>query len=109
MTIRYAKFAIGQVVRHRDFPFRGVVIDVDPVYAHGDAWWAAIPEAVRPACEQPFYHLLAEGMDEAHAAYVSESHLVADDSGEPVDHPEAGKVFARFADGRYTPRPRPLN
>lgn len=109
METRFAKFGIGQVVRHRNFPFRGVVVDVDPIYAHGDEWWESIPAALRPAKDQPFYHLLAEGMDEAHAAYVSEGNLEADDSGEPVRHPEAGRVFQGFADGRYRPRPRALN
>lgn len=55
-----AKFAIGQVVRHRIYPFRGVIFDVDPEFANTEEWWQSIPEDVRPSRDQPFYHLLAE-------------------------------------------------
>ena len=55
-----AKFAIGQVVKHRIYPFRGVIFDVDPVFANTEEWLASIPEEVRPRRDQPFYHLLAE-------------------------------------------------
>ena len=60
MKQRDAKFQIGQVVRHRVFPFRGVIFDVDPEYANTEEWWNSIPAEVRPTRDQPFYHLLAE-------------------------------------------------
>ena len=99
--MRNAKFKIGQVVRHRLFPFRGVVFDVDAMFANTEAWWEAIPEASRPRREQPFYHLLAENDQGAYVAYVSEQNLVADYSGEPVDHPDIPDLFGAFEDGRY--------
>src|SRR3546814_18141267 len=58
--IERARFAPGDIVRHRMFDFRGVVFDVDPVFSNSDEWYEAIPEAIRPATEQPYYHLLAE-------------------------------------------------
>lgn len=109
MNTRTAKFAIGQLVRHRTFPIRGVVVDVDPEFGHGDAWWDAIPEDERPPRDQPFYHVLPEGLDEDRAAYVSEANLLADQSSEPIQNPEANRVFAGFKDGRYRMRPRTLN
>jgi heat shock protein HspQ len=60
MKSRTARYAIGEVVRHRIFPFRGIIFDVDPVFANTEEWWLAIPEEVRPSKDQPFYHLLAE-------------------------------------------------
>ena len=60
MAIRVAKFHIGEVVRHRIHPFRGVIFDVDPTFANTDEWWQSIPEETRPKKDQPFYHLLAE-------------------------------------------------
>ena len=60
MKQRVAKFRIGEVVRHRVFPFRGVIFDVDPEFANTEEWWNSIPAEVRPAKDQPFYHLLAE-------------------------------------------------
>ncbi|MFN3945639.1 MAG: heat shock protein HspQ [Allosphingosinicella sp.] len=99
--VSHAGFAIGDVVRHRMFDFRGVIFDVDPVFANTDEWYEAIPEEIRPAKNQPFYHLLAENGETSYVAYVSQQNLVPDDSDEPVDHPAIGGIFDRFADGRY--------
>ena len=101
MTIRTAKFQIGQVVHHRIYPFRGVIYDVDPEFANTDEWWDSIPEDIRPRKDQPFYHLLAENAETTYVAYVSEQNLVPDESGKPVAHPEADAVFAEFRDGHY--------
>jgi heat shock protein HspQ len=99
--IVHARFAVGDVVRHRLLDFRGVVFDVDPVFANTEDWYQAIPEAVRPAKEQPFYHLLAENADSSYVAYVSQQNLEADGSDEPIDHPALHGLFDGFADGRY--------
>ncbi len=100
-----ARFAIGDVVRHKLFDFRGVIFDVDPVFANSDDWYEAIPETLRPRKDQPFYHLLAENSESAYVAYVSQQNLVRDDSDEPVDHPAIGDMFEGLADGRYHLRP----
>ena len=100
--IAHARFAIGEVVRHRLFDFRGVVFDVDPVFANSDEWYEAIPEDVRPRKDQPYYHLLAENAESSYIAYVSQQNLVADDSDDPVDHPAIGGLFDGYASGRYT-------
>jgi heat shock protein HspQ len=102
--IAHARFTIGDVVRHRMFDFRGVIFDVDPVFANTDEWYDAIPEAIRPAKDQPFYHLLAENVESSYVAYVSQQNLVSDDSDEPVDHPAIPGLFTGFADGRYNLR-----
>lgn len=98
-----ARFQIGQVVKHRLFPFRGVIFDVDPTFANSQEWWEAIPEEIRPAKDQPFYHLLAENSDSTYTAYVSEQNLVPDGEG-PVGHPQADVLFAGFMDGSYRRR-----
>jgi heat shock protein HspQ len=100
-----ARFAIGEVVRHRIFDFRGVVFDVDPAFANSDEWYEAIPEAIRPAKEQPYYHLLAENAETTYVAYVSQQNLIVDESDEPVDHPAIGTMFDRMEGGRYRLRP----
>ena len=99
--ISSARFAIGDVVRHRMFDFRGVIFDVDPVFANSDEWYDSIPEDVRPRKDQPFYHLLAENDESSYIAYVSQQNLVVDDSDEPVDHPAIQGLFERYAGGRY--------
>ena len=96
-----AKYHLGQVVRHKVHPFRGVIFDVDPEYANTEEWYAAIPEDIRPRKEQPFYHLLAENEQSYYIAYVSEQNLVADHSGQPVDHPDIPDLFGDFEDGTY--------
>jgi heat shock protein HspQ len=99
-----ASFTIGDVVRHRVFDFRGVVFDVDPVFANTDEWYESIPEEVRPAKDQPFYHLLAENGESSYVAYVSQQNLLHDDSEEPVDHPAIDGLFDRLSNGRYNLR-----
>jgi len=106
MNARFARYAIGQVVRHRIFPFRGVIFDVDPQFANTDEWWESIPEDIRPRKDQPFYHLLAENDQNTYVAYVSEQNLLPDDTGQPVGHPHAAILFDGFEDGHYHMRPR---
>ena len=96
-----ARFGIGEVVRHRLFDFRGVIFDVDPVFANSDEWYEAIPEDVRPHKDQPFYHLLAENSESSYIAYVSQQNLVVDESGDPIDHPAIDALFEQQDDGRY--------
>ena len=101
MKPQTAKFGIGQIVKHRKYAFRGIVYDVDPVFANTDEWWEAIPEEVRPRKDQPFYHLYAENADTEYVAYVSEQNLLADESGDPVRHPQVDEMFTRANDGGY--------
>ncbi|MCX7646375.1 MAG: heat shock protein HspQ [Rhodobacteraceae bacterium] len=101
MLTKRAKYDLGQVVRHRKHPFRGVVFDVDPEFANSDDWYLAIPEDSRPSKHQPFYHLLAENETDYYVAYVSEQNLVPDETGEPVDHPDVRDLFGDFQNGRY--------
>lgn len=104
-----AKFSIGQVVRHKLFPFRGVVFDVDPEFSNTEEWLEAIPEPVRPDRRQPFYHLFAENSASHYVAYVSEQNLVPDESGEPVEHPSIDLMFDETDEGGYKLRPEQLN
>jgi len=106
---RLAKFTIGAVVKHRLFPFRGVVFDIDPVFANTEEWYQAIPAEVRPRKDQPFYHLFAENAETEYVAYVSEQNLLPDESGEPVRHPQVKEIFERGRDGCYKPREQRLN
>jgi heat shock protein HspQ len=107
--MREAKYQIGQVVKHRLFPFRGVVFDVDPSFNNTEEWWLSIPEEVRPHKDQPFYHLLAENAETEYIAYVSEQNLLPDTSGQPIRHPQVAELFEASEDGRYRPRQSLLN
>jgi heat shock protein HspQ len=99
--IKKAKYAVGQVVRHRFYPFRGIIFDVDPVFNNTEAWWLAIPKEIRPRKDQPFYHLLAENAETEYIAYVSEQNLLADHSGAPLRNPRVSELFLEGEDGRY--------
>lgn len=96
-----ARFSIGDVVRHKLFDFRGVVFDIDPVFANSEEWYEAIPAEVRPRRDQPFYHLLAENAESSYVAYVSQQNLLRDGDGGPVDHPSVHELFDQFDGGRY--------
>jgi heat shock protein HspQ len=104
-SIPQARFAIGEVVRHRLLDFRGVIFDVDPEFANSEEWYEAIPEPMRPPKNQPFYHLLAENAESSYVAYVSQQNLEPDDSEEPIDHPAIATMFDSFDGERYTLRP----
>jgi heat shock protein HspQ len=109
MTIREAKFQIGEVVRHRIHPFRGVIFDVDPIFANTEEWWAAIPAELRPRKDQPFYHLLAQNARTTYVAYVSEQNLLPDAGNGPIGHPEVETMFEGYLEGRYLPRRNATN
>lgn len=96
-----ARFAIGDVVRHRHFDFRGVVFDIDPVFANSEEWYESIPAEVRPAREQPYYHLMAENGESSYVAYVSQQNLLLDPDGGPVDHPSISQLFDDYDGARY--------
>ncbi|MBN8830615.1 MAG: heat shock protein HspQ [Sphingomonadales bacterium] len=99
--VAHARFRIGDTVQHRMFGFRGVVFDIDPVFANSEDWYEAIPAAMRPARDQPFYHLFADNGESSYVAYVSQQNLIADETGEPIDHPAIDTLFEQGEDGRY--------
>jgi heat shock protein HspQ len=109
MKTRVAKFQIGQVVRHRLYPFRGVIFDIDPEFNNTEEWYQAIPAEARPRKDQPFYHLFAENAESEYIAYVSEQNLLPDVSGEPVRHPQVAEVFEKDERGSYRRRNTMLN
>ncbi len=104
-----AKYRIGQVVKHRIFPFRGVIFDIDPTFNNTEEWWLSIPEEVRPRKDQPFYHLFAENAETEYVAYVSEQNLLADNSSDPIRHPQVAEVFVKDDKGAYRPRDLTMN
>ncbi len=109
MKHREAKYRIGQIVKHRVYPFRGVVFDIDPIFNNTEEWYQAIPEEIRPAKDQPFYHLLAENAESEYIAYVSEQNLIPDNSGEPLRHPEIDERFASDETGLYHARDQQIH
>jgi heat shock protein HspQ len=106
---RVAKFQIGQIVRHRLYPFRGVIFDIDPEFNNTEEWYESIPVDRRPRKDQPFYHLFAENAETEYIAYVSEQNLLPDTSGMPIRHPQVAEVFERDGNGDYRPRHNRLN
>jgi heat shock protein HspQ len=101
---RVARYKLGDVVRHRIFPFRGVIYDVDPTFSNTEEWYQSIPPEIRPAKDQPYYHLLAENEDATYEAYVSEQNLLPDETGQPCRHPLVSELFEELDHGRYRAR-----
>ena len=94
-----AKFAVGELVEHRLFGYRGVIFDADPVFEGSDEWYEEMARS-RPPKDAPWYHVLVHGA--THTTYVAERNLTADESHEPVRHPQLSLYFTDFRDGRYT-------
>ncbi len=107
--IKHAKFAIGQVVRHRLYPFRGLIFDIDPDFANTEEWWLSIPEELRPRKDQPYYHLYAENAETTYLAYVSEQNLLLDETQQPLRHPDIIERFVSDGNGGYRLRPGSAN
>ena len=97
----FASFGIGQLVAHRMFGYRGVVFDVDPVFAGTEEWYDRVARS-RPPKDSPWYHVLVDGTDTI--TYVAERNLAEDDSGQPIAHPMVETLFSDCRDGTYTAR-----
>jgi len=96
-----ANFFIGQLVRHKLYDYRGVIIDVDPEYIGGDEWYDNVALSCPPK-DKPWYHLLVH--ESVHHTYVAERNLATDTEFDPIDHPEVEEYFIEFKDGLYVPR-----
>jgi heat shock protein HspQ len=99
----FARFAVGQIVRHTLFNYRGVVVDVDPRYCGSDEWYRKMAPS-RPPKNKPWYTVLMHSTD-THT-YVAERNLEPDDSGEPIAHPDLDAYFIGYTDGGYVARDR---
>jgi len=97
-NITRVKFSVGELVHHRLFNYRGVIVDVDRNFQATEQWYEAVAKS-QPPKDKPWYHVLVHGSD--HATYVAEQNLEPDDSEEPIDHPMLQHFFAKFTNGRY--------
>ncbi len=96
-----AAFFIGQLIQHRLFNYRGVIVDVDPVFSGTDEWYEAVART-RPPKDRPWYHVLVHG--QASETYVAERNLAEDFSQNPIDHPAVAIYFSTFENGVYVSR-----
>ena len=97
-SISRARFGVGDLVHHRLFGYRGVVVDVDPHFQLTEEWYETVARS-RPPKDRPWYQVLVH--DALHTTYVAERNLDADDSAMPIDHPLVDQLFTRFENGRY--------
>ena len=102
-------FNIGDIVKHRIYPFRGVIVDVDPEFSNTEEWYQSIPADLRPSKEQPFYHLMAENSETFYSAYVSQQNIIMDSDNGPVDHPDLEQMFSGIQKGKYLLKPQVRN
>ena len=94
-------FNIGDIVKHRIYPFRGVIVDVDPEFSNTEEWYQSIPAEIRPSRDQPYYHLMAENTETFYTAYVSQQNLVDDGENGPLEHPDLDEIFSGMEKGKY--------
>ena len=98
MTAFKAKFSPGQIIHHRRFDYRGVIVDVDPVYQGSEQWYEQMARS-HPPKDEPWYHVLVHEAE--HSTYVAERNLEPDRTGEPIAHPVLDQFFAELRDGFY--------
>ena len=93
-----AKFAVGEVIGHQNFGYRGVIIDVDATFKLTDEWYEHVARS-RPPKDKPWYHVLVH--EAGQQTYVAEQHLELESQPEQIDHPDLGTHFNEFRGGRY--------
>jgi heat shock protein HspQ len=97
-NITQVKFSVGELVHHRLFGYRGVIVDVDQNFQATEEWYEVVAKS-RPPKNKPWYHVLVHESD--HSTYVAEQNLETDDELEPIIHPMVEHFFSRFDHGRY--------
>ena len=105
MRAEMANYRVGQLVHHKLFDYRGVVVDVDPSFQQSDAWYLLMARS-KPDKQQPWYHVLVHDTD--YVTYVAEQNLEPDFSEAPINHPEINQYFGTMKNGMYYSR-RPNN
>jgi heat shock protein HspQ len=98
MNITQVKFSVGELVNHRLFGYRGVIVDVDQDFQATEEWYEVVAKS-RPPKNKPWYHVLVH--ESNHSTYVAEQNLETDDGLEPITHPMVEHFFSRFDHGRY--------
>ena len=98
MTSTHAKFNIGQLIVHRLFHYRGVIIDIDPSFQGTEEWYEQMARS-KPPKDRPWYHVLVDNAE--HQTYVAEQNLEQDDNLQPINHPMIDMIFASFQEGNY--------
>jgi len=96
---REARFSPGDIIRHLRFAYRGVIVDVDPVFSGTDEWYEEVARS-RPPRDAPWYHVLVDRGEQM--TYVAERHLERDPHMGPIRHPLLDEFFDRFDAGHYS-------
>jgi len=98
ITISKAEFSIGDLVHHKLFDYRGVIVDIDPQFQLTEEWYEMVARS-RPPKDRPWYHVLVH--EATNSTYVAEQNLEPDPSGEKINHPMITHFFSRLINGRY--------
>ena len=97
-TNSHPLFFIGQLVHHKKFDYRGVIIDVDAEFSGTEEWYQQMAKS-RPPKDRPWYHVLVDGAQ--HTTYVAERNLRTSSNKAQIDHPMLGDYFNRYNGERY--------
>jgi heat shock protein HspQ len=96
-------FQPGQLVRHRRYGYRGVVVDLDQDCKAAESWYQS--NQTQPLRQQPWYHVLVHGT--ATVTYAAQENLELDTCREAIDHPLLDAFFSDFQNGCYVRNSRP--
>ena len=97
MNTDKALYKPGQVMQHKRYGYRGVIVAVDPECLAPEEWYQA--NRTQPDRNQPWYHVLVSGSEQI--TYPAQSSLIPDESCQPIDHPLIDHFFDHFEEGHY--------
>ncbi len=94
-----SNYKIGQLVHHKLFDYRGVILKVDYSFKLNDSWYESMAKS-KPPKDKPWYYVLVH--NQTHTTYVAERNLAPDDSNQEIIHPMVPIYFTTLNNGIYS-------
>jgi len=86
------KFQTGDIITHKRYGYRGVIVHADLSFQGDESWYLSIQ--TKPSKEQPWYFVLVDGNQQV--TYVAQENLKYDNSANLVVHPMLNLFFSVF-------------
>ena len=104
LPIREPLFQVGQIVEHRRYGYRGVIVALDGECLADESWYQN--NQTQPDRKQPWYHVLVDCS--THTTYAAQENLASAGDRSPVQHPLMDAFFLGYSDGRHLRNERPF-
>ncbi len=97
--MKQSHFYIGQIIQHKLFDYRGIIVDVDFKFSGTDDWYESVAHS-RPSKDQPWYKVLVDNA--THETYVAEQNLDISNELSAIHNPFMGLYFKKSGHNTYT-------